>query len=67
MPKVNKKVSNLYQLKIDTALYQAFVSLNLDTEIIQDQAKICPELCKSVKVFKNNNSLLVCYSESQVI
>ena len=36
MPKVNKKVSNLYQLKIDTALYQAFVSLNLDTEIIQD-------------------------------
>ena len=37
--------------------YQAFLSLNVNIEIILDWVKICPELRKVVKVFKNDHSL----------
>ena len=45
---VNEKVSNLWQdlFKSDTALYQAFLSLNVDIEITKDCVKIYPELRK---------------------
>ena len=46
--------------KFDAALYQAFLSLYVNTGIIEDWVKICPEPCKSVKVFKNDHSLLAC-------
>ena len=47
--------------------YQAFLSLNVNIEIILDWVKICPELRKVVKVFKNDHSLWPVNSEIQVI
>ena len=53
--------------RFDTALYHAFLSLIVNIGMILDWVKICPELHKVVKVFKNDHSLWPVNSEIQVI
>ena len=66
---VNKKSlqSMVRPVQIFDTAYQAFLSLNVNIGIILDWVKICLDLHKVVKVFKNDHSLWPVNSEIHVI
>ena len=66
---VNKKSlqSMVRPVQIFYTAYQAFLSLNVNIGIILDWVKICLDLHKVVKVFKNDHSLWPVNSEIHVI
>ena len=66
---VNKKSlqSMVRPVPIFDTAYQAFLSLNVNIGIILDWVKICLDLHKVVKVFKNDHSLWPVNSEIHVI
>ena len=66
---VNKKSlqSMVRPVQIFDTAYQALLSLNVNIGIILDWVKICLDLHKVVKVFKNDHSLWPVNSEIHVI
>ena len=66
---VNKKSlqSMVRPVQIFDTAYQAFLSLNVNIGITLDWVKICLDLHKVVKVFKNDHSLWPVNSEIHVI